>query len=1208
MQTETHDKFFLSRRWSFGMLFLFVVAGLAGNYLKYPIFLNIDFLFGSIFAMLTLQFLGLGRGILAAALIACYTYVLWNHPYAIVIMTVEVAAVGWLTKHRKLGLVLADTLYWLFIGMPLVLAFYYGVMRLPISTAYMTMTKQAMNGIANALVARLIFTACALRWRLELVSYREIVYNMLALFVLCPVLFLLAFQSRSDFSETDSQIRAKLTQDCRRMADIAGTWVVNRRTSVVNLAQMASSRSPKELQPHLEQACKADANFLRIGLLDEGATITAYYPLLDELGQRNIGKNFADRPFIPELKRSLRPMLSEVVMGRVGTPKPMVTILAPVLRHGAYAGYVTGILSLEQIRKHLAMTMGEAGLFYTLLDKNGAVIMTNRDDQTIMKPFTRSTGTYHQLSEGISQWIPAVPTNTSISDRWQKSYYVAETTVGDLAEWKLILEQQVAPFQKTLYSRYADQLTRLFLILLGALALAKVFSRRAISTLEMLGRATRDMPVKLAAGEAMLALPESRIQETDQLIHNFQAMAVSLSEQYQEVRQINESLERRVDERTKELHTESTRLQALLATASDGIHVLDLSGNLVLCSPSFAQMLGYTMEEAAAGLNVTAWDINTPPRELLEQIRSHIGDPKIFETRHRRKDGSILEVEINARGLDLNGQQLVYNSARDITERKHAEAALAAAKVQAEEANRAKSEFLANMSHEIRTPLAGVIGTTRLLTQTKLNREQRHLAEMAEESGRVLLDVVNDILDFSKIEAGQLSLRPVPFDLRRSLEAVAAPYRLLTRERGLHMDVSVDPATPDAVVGDEGRLGQVLRNLLGNALKFTERGGIALSVAPEPEASSGSPLLRFSVSDTGIGIDPAYLPRIFDSFSQANSTYSKSHAGTGLGLSISKSLVEQMGGSIRVSSQPGASSTFSFTVRLGLPGAEVSAALPGGPSDAPGCARPKEVSGLTPLRVLLADDNAIGRTLIEYLLRAAGHVVVSVGDGQSVLHLLAEQSFDVVLMDIQMPGMDGLCATRHIRQGKAGEKNARMALVALTAYASKEEHLRFLEVGLDEAVSKPAEEAALFAAMGSALKKANARGKASPASTPSDKAAKLPRFDQEYLSRNYAARPDLLAKLLEQFTSASLPELESDLRQALASGECQLAERVAHRARGSLLALGAVRAANLAQEAESIARAGGDARAEVEALLAELGALKGLLDSGVAWGQEPEEG
>lgn len=478
-----------------------IVAGLAGNYFKFPLFLNIDFLFGSIFAMLAFQFFGLGRGALAAALIAGYTFILWNHPYAIVILTAEVVVVGGVMQRRKMGMVLADTLYWLIVGMPLVYVLYHGIMDVPLSTTFITMTKQAINGIANALIARLIYTGIALSTRSSLTSFRETIYNLFAFFVLCPALIMLAVSSRNDFNETDLHIRATLAQDQQRVSHQLENWIRSRKTPILNLAEMAASRSPQQMQTYLEMARKSDGNYLRVGLLNKAATTTAYFPLLDELGQSNIGKNYIDRPFLPTLTQSLKPMLSEVVMGRIGTPRAIVQLVAPVLIGGEYAGFVTGILSMDQIREHLDASFKQTDTLFTLLDRNGNVITTNRADQTVMSPFVRAQGTLRQLDSEVSQWVPIASRNTPISERWKNSFYIAEATIGDLAEWKLIIEEPVAPYQKALYNNYANKLTLLFLILLLALALAEFLSRRMNRTLEMVRKLTHNLPSRLAKNE-----------------------------------------------------------------------------------------------------------------------------------------------------------------------------------------------------------------------------------------------------------------------------------------------------------------------------------------------------------------------------------------------------------------------------------------------------------------------------------------------------------------------------------------------------------------------------------------------------------------------------------------------------------------------------------------------------------------------------------
>ncbi len=534
-----------------------IVAGLAGNYFKYPIFLNVDFLFGSIFALLALQLFGLGRGVLAAACISAYTYVLWNHPYAIVIMTAEVALVGWLVGRRKLGLVLADALFWLCLGMPLVYLFYHGVMNIPESNTAIVMTKQAVNGISSALLARLIFTGFALRSRTALIAYRDIIYNLLAFFALCPALILLAVSSRIDFAETDRNMRTELHQKSLLITERLVVWIQNRTRVVVHLTELAATLTPAQMQARLEQARAADANFLRIGMRDAESVVTAYAPPIDDSGQSNVGKRFPERPYIAELKRALKPMLAEVVMGRIGPAKPAVVLLAPVVKGGEYTGYVNSVLNLDQIRNHLEKSAEHDTMLYTLLDRKGNIILSNRKEQKVMTPLVRGEGNLNRLDESVSQWVPALQSNIAVIERWKSSFYVTESRVD---EWTLILEQPVAPFQKALYARYSDALGLMFLILLGALALAEFLSRKVVATTEQLSTLTYNLPATLASG-GQPAWPQSAQLELDQLIATFRQMAQTLAAQFQANRRLNETLERRVEERTQALAASVAELQ-----------------------------------------------------------------------------------------------------------------------------------------------------------------------------------------------------------------------------------------------------------------------------------------------------------------------------------------------------------------------------------------------------------------------------------------------------------------------------------------------------------------------------------------------------------------------------------------------------------------------------------------------------------------------
>ena len=577
-------------RHSFPLLLALILGGLAGIYFRYPIFFNLDFLFGSIFALLALQFLGPGRALLAALAISSYTYFLWNHPYGIIIMTAEVACVAWLVTRRKMGMVLADTIFWLCLGMPLVFLCYHQVMGFSISNVNITMVTQAMNGISNALIARLIFTGHSLSSPTLKISFREMLYNLMAVFVLFPALILLAVGSRSDFAETDRSIRSALLSDSRRVSSNLEHWLNARRVISVNLAELAATLPPQQMQARLEQARASDLYLVRIGLQDKDAVVVAHAPPTDATGQSNLGKSFADRPFLPMLKRNLKPMLSEMVLGKIDPLMPRALMLAPVLDQGRYAGYIACVLNLDRVRGILDENAGN--MLYTLLDSNGKIILTNQKDQQWMTPLVRGKGELRRFDDGISQWLPDLPPGTPTGEFWKKSRYLKKTSVGTFAEWDLILEQPVEPFQKTLYDHYANKLGLLFLIFLGALVVAEILSRRIHASILQLRALTSDLPARLAQGQ-QISLPESPVLELQDLVDNFEEMSGSLTARFSEIRQFNETLELRVTERTKELSSLNRDFVSFLDNTSDFIYFKDADSRFRFCSQTLASITGH---------------------------------------------------------------------------------------------------------------------------------------------------------------------------------------------------------------------------------------------------------------------------------------------------------------------------------------------------------------------------------------------------------------------------------------------------------------------------------------------------------------------------------------------------------------------------------------------------------------------------------------
>ncbi|MEA4858033.1 PAS domain S-box protein [Solidesulfovibrio sp.] len=428
---------------------------------------------------------------------------------------------------------------------------------------------------------------------------------------------------------------------------------------------------------------------------------------------------------------------------------------------------------------------------------------------------------------------------------------------------------------------------------------------------------------------------------------------------------------------------------------------------------------------------------------IIEDVTDRYAAQEQLKRVNERLEDMVRE---RTRTLNRMNQELI----REVTERRDAEAAMAMAKEAAEAASQAKSAFLANMSHEIRTPLNGILGMAQILAATPLDGPQQGFLKDIEESAGSLLAIINDILDFSKIEADRLELSREPFGLRGVLASVEAGLGVLAQEKGLGLSVDVAEDVPDLLLGDADRLRQVLVNLVGNAVKFTEHGGVVIGVQcveaclpPEAAEDHASQELLFSVSDTGIGIGAEDASRIFEPFTQADDSYTRRFGGTGLGLAITKRLVALMGGSIGLESVPGQGSVFTFTARFELEAypPEPAAAAPSPPP-------------LPPMDVLLADDNRVHRDIIEKWLLRRGHRVVAVADGQEAVDAVARAPFDLVLMDIQMPGMGGLEAARAIR-ALPHPGRAAVSIAAVTAHAMAGDRERFLTAGMDDYLSKP---------------------------------------------------------------------------------------------------------------------------------------------------------
>ncbi|MEK7807553.1 MAG: PAS domain S-box protein, partial [Chloroflexota bacterium] len=618
------------------------------------------------------------------------------------------------------------------------------------------------------------------------------------------------------------------------------------------------------------------------------------------------------------------------------------------------------------------------------------------------------------------------------------------------------------------------------------------------------------------------------------------------------------------------LRKSEANLRDLFESSPDAIYVESFEGTVLDVNPAACILQGYHRDELI-GQNVL--DL-VPPDERDEVWRGFQqmarGEIMLAEGFSQRKDGAKVAVEVRVGRIEYGGKPALLLHVRDITDRKQAEIELRKAKDAAEAGSRAKSEFLANMSHEIRTPMNAVIGMTGLLLDTPLTAEQRDYAETIRSSGDALLTVINDILDFSKIEAGRMELERRLLDVQGCAGSALDLLAPNAAAKGIQLVLEIEDTVPTHINGDATRLRQILVNLLSNAVKFTERGEVMVRVTVDRREGS-SIILQFTVKDSGIGIPSDRMSRLFQSFSQVDASTTRKYGGTGLGLAISKRLCEMMGGVMWAESEVGKGSTFHFTLRAEVDGGTKPLYLKDQRLFDTGLGQ------RLPLKILLAEDNAVNQKLALRMLERMGYRADVVANGLEVLEALQRQPYDLVLMDMQMPEMDGLEATRQIVKEW---KEARPRIIAMTANAMQEDREACLAAGMDDYVSKPVQVADLQ----NAIEHWGQTAVDHP-SLPSNGAVSLTgnglelpeAIDKKVLADlrtlQSAAEPDLVERLFGMLQSDA-PKLIDAMREAVARADAAELRHAAHSLKGSSASLGAKPLSALSAAVEKAAKAG----------------------------------
>ncbi len=1093
---------------------MLIALSYLGNYFKLPLFFGVDFIFGSIFVWLISYYYGGFWGNVGGFIGSLCTYVLWGHPYSVIIYTVEAVFINHFWQKNNKSLILLDIIFWLVLGIPLIFIFF-GIVMSDVSLlgTQLIIFKQMVNGILNAIVATNIINYLPLNKILKLKSeklvlpFEQTLFNLLVSCIFIPLLFFTVINSDYQLNQSEAQIVQKLNQISSVVAEDINHWNQHNFTAIEAIAKQEYS-DLNNLQNNLQLTKNILPNFEEIYVTDEQGTIISAVTSSQTFNDQLIGLNISNTDEFIKSKSTQNSLISSFDQN-LPNPDLSLGLTTPIIKNNQWSGLVYGSISLSSLNEFIELNTNENDVEIFILDDQGNTLISSIDRGNNASSFSYTTDEKYEVRSLLEQSkyqrnlpqelsldkvyhsLPIIP-GSSIMARWSQSFYFQKFFPFD--------DLPITIITKVPTKEYVDQLQRYYIRLLGIMVIITIISfffaykisKNLVKPIRSLTQISTDLPQKITENREIKWL-NTNIKEMQLLTNNYKSMIAVLQEKFVQLKESKENLAQRIAERTNELKLNAEKLEQeieqrkgieeklrekderyelAVSGTNDGIWDWDLTTNEVYYSPAWMRIIGYENEPLPPNINTWFDRIHEQDKkQQLQDIHLYLENKtELYQNTHRikhRNDKYIWVLAKGKRDFDEKGTPYrLVGTITDISDKVKVEQELILAKEEAETANQAKSQFLATMSHEIRTPMNAIIGMTGLLLDTQLDPEQEEFTEIIRTSSDNLLNIINDILDFSKIESGKLELEEQPFSLHQTIEESLDLLAPKAAYKKIELVYFVQPAIPATIIGDVTRLRQVLVNLLSNAVKFTHTGEVILYVEmfDHPENKKAPPKLLFIIEDSGIGIPANPMNKLFKPFSQIDASTTRNYGGTGLGLAICHRLVTLMGGEIWAESRGNLAGknpeNWQITSTKETPGSKFCFTINTqfvSPSITSELQRNSLLKGK---KILLVDDNQINRQVLMSQCHNFGLDTVTAPSAQEALLILKNrQKFDLAILDMQMPQMDGISLAKRIH---ALPQYKSLPLILLSSMGHREIEKALEQVNWAATLIKPIKQSKLY--------------------------------------------------------------------------------------------------------------------------------------------------